>query len=140
MSCSEPFEYRSSWLSIPEPVAIELVHLLFEKIQPWLRLLHRPKFFASYINSSASSFCDPGSLLDHDKLLVYGVLAFVARHSTNAYFVNVPAPERGDRLLKEASTLYVTLQAAEELPNMEHLRGCVLLAVGLAVDGPCHRT
>ncbi|KAF5701107.1 hypothetical protein FMUND_14041 [Fusarium mundagurra] len=140
MSFSEPFEHRSSWLSIPEPVAIELVHLFFEKIQPWLPLLHRPKFFASYISSNASSLCDPCSLVDHDKLLIYGVLALAARHSKSAYFANIPAPERGNGLLKEACTLYGKLQTADELPNIKYLQGCVLLAMGLAVDGPCHRT
>ncbi|KAF9769516.1 hypothetical protein IL306_013064 [Fusarium sp. DS 682] len=118
MSCSEPFEQTLSWLSVPEPVAIELVHLFFEKIQPWLPLLHRPKFFSSYINSSASGFCDAGSLVDHDKLVIHGVLALAARHSTNAYFADVPAPDRGNKLLKEACDLYGKLRAAEELPNI----------------------
>ncbi|KAF4340665.1 hypothetical protein FBEOM_5381 [Fusarium beomiforme] len=140
ISCSEPFDHTSSWLSTPEPVAVELVHLFFEKIQPWLPLLHRPKFFSSYINSSESGFCDPSNLVDHDKLMIHGVLALAARHSINAYFVNIPAPERGNELLKEACALYGKLRAAEELPTIEYLQGCVLLAVNLAVDGPCHRT
>ncbi|KAF4443580.1 hypothetical protein FACUT_1217 [Fusarium acutatum] len=139
MSCSEPFEHTPSWLCIPEPVAIELVHLYFEKIQPWLPLLHKPRFFASYIRSDASSFCDPCSLVDRDKLLIYGMLALAARHSTNAYFANVPAPERGNGLLKEACTLYGKLRETDELPNIKYLQGCVLLANGLVVDGPCHR-
>ncbi|KLP11978.1 uncharacterized protein FFB20_05465 [Fusarium fujikuroi] len=140
MSCSESFDQASNWLSVPESIAIELVHLFFEKIQPWLPLLHRPKFFASYINSSASGFCVASSLGDHDKLIIHGVLALAARHSTNAYFADVPAPDRGNKLLKEACDLYGKLRAADELPNIEYLQGCVLLAVNLAVDGPCHRT
>ncbi|KAF5574291.1 hypothetical protein FPANT_11860 [Fusarium pseudoanthophilum] len=140
MSCSGAFDHTPSWLSIPEPVAIELIHLFFEKIQPWLPLLHKPRFFASYLQSHVSSFCDPCSLVDHDKLLIYGMLALAARHSTNEYFANVPAPERGNGLLKEACTLYGQLREADELPNIKYLQGCVLLANGLALDGPCYRT
>ncbi|KAF5232299.1 hypothetical protein FANTH_13043 [Fusarium anthophilum] len=139
MSCPEPFEHAQSWLCIPEPLAIELVHLFFDKIQPWLPLLHRPRFFATYIHSDASSFCDPCSLDNHDKLLIYGMLALAARHSTNAYFSNIPAPERGNGLLKEACSLYRKSRETEDLPNIKYLQGCVLLTNSLAVDGPCHR-
>ncbi|KAJ4263296.1 hypothetical protein NW762_006114 [Fusarium torreyae] len=87
-----------------------------------------------------SRFHDSNNFSDQDALLIHGMLALAARHSSNACLAEIPAPDRADQFVKEATALYGKLRGAEEPPSIKYLQGCVLLAVNLAAAGPCHRT
>ncbi|KAL6351745.1 hypothetical protein LRP88_14950 [Fusarium phalaenopsidis] len=137
--CSPCSIQEAPWLTVPEHIAIELIYLYFDKIQPWLPLLHRPNFFARYLGSN-SSFLSPATYSDEDALLIYGILALAARHSSNVHFRGIPAPDRGKQFADEATLLYRRLRAAEEPPTLKCLQGCVLLAVYLCTSGPGHST
>ncbi|KAM5358689.1 hypothetical protein ACJZ2D_015080 [Fusarium nematophilum] len=136
--CSQPSVQQTPWLTVPDEIAIELIYLYFDKIQPWLPLIHRPNFVAHYVGNS-STFLNPGGFCDEDMFLIYGILALAARHSLNAYFQAVSAPDRGNQFADKATEFYCKLRAAEEQPSLKCLQGCTLLAAYLYASGPCHR-
>ncbi|KAH7161944.1 fungal-specific transcription factor domain-containing protein [Dactylonectria estremocensis] len=138
-SCPQASDQEADWFTVPEQLAIELIHLYFDKIQPCIPLLHRPNFFARYIGNDRSSLLNPAAFSNQDALLIYGILALAARHSSNERFHGVSAPDRGNQFAKKATELYSRLRATEEHSSLMYLQGCVLLAVYLCASGPCHR-
>lgn len=108
--------------------AIHLVHLFFDKIQPWMPIFHRPRFL---------KFCgqclQPGEedVLQHldveERLLFLGIFAMSARFSNSQLLASKRAPERGDEFAREARRIYDVARDIVE-PTMRYLHGCILLA------------
>ncbi|KAI8712962.1 Fungal-trans domain-containing protein [Fusarium sp. LHS14.1] len=125
------------WLTVPERVLTDLVHLFFDKIQAWLPLLHRPRFFDRYMTNGIFARTRPFS--DTESLLLCGMFALAARHSSNPWFQDIPAPNRGQRFADNANKYYDMPRASEQGPTLEHLQGCILLAFYQYSSGPSHR-
>ncbi|KAF5246210.1 hypothetical protein FANTH_6977 [Fusarium anthophilum] len=124
-----------TWLGIPVPVLTELIHIFFSKTQGWLPLLHRPRFFARFMKNGTF---DDRSHCNTEALLLCGMFALAARHSTNSWFRGIPAPNRGQVFMEKANVYYEKCQSGQA-PSLEHLQGCILLAAYEYACGPSHR-
>ncbi|KAF5622232.1 uncharacterized protein FTJAE_10966 [Fusarium tjaetaba] len=124
-----------TWLGIPVPVLTDLVHIFFSKTQGWLPLLHRPRFFGRFMKNG--SF-DDRNHSNTEALLLCGMFALAARHSTNSWFHGIPAPDRGQAFMEKANTYYEKCQS-DQAPSLEYLQGCILLAAYEYASGPSHR-
>ncbi|KAK2122720.1 fungal-specific transcription factor domain-containing protein [Fusarium oxysporum II5] len=124
-----------TWLGIPVPVLTELVHIFFAKTQGWLPLLHKPRFFARFMKSGV---CDDRNHSNTEALLLCGMFALAARHSSDPWFHGIPAPDRGQAFMEKANAYYEKCQA-DQAPSLEYLQGCVLLAAYEYASGPSHR-
>lgn len=108
-------------------MAMHLIDLFFDKIQPWLPLLHKPSFrsrYADYLQRNESCL----RLLPIDEaLLLYGIFALAARHSPLPEFAAISPVERGDHFYAMARDCY---NQARELSHtsMPYLQGCILLS------------
>ncbi|KAF5683847.1 hypothetical protein FDENT_7026 [Fusarium denticulatum] len=124
-----------TWLGIPVPVLTDLVHIFFSKTQGWLPLLHKPRFFARFMKNGAF---DDRNYSNTEALLLCGMFALAARHSTNSWFHGSPAPDRGQAFMEKANTYYEKCQP-DQTPSLEYLQGCILLAAYEYASGPSHR-
>ncbi|KAI7772456.1 hypothetical protein LZL87_007817 [Fusarium oxysporum] len=124
-----------TWLGIPVTVLTDLVHIFFSKTQGWLPLLHRPRFFARFMKNGV--FGDRNHS-NTETLLLCGMFALAARHSTNSWFHGIPAPDRGQSFMDKANTYYENCQS-DQAPSLEYLQGCILLAAYEYASGPSHR-
>ncbi|KAF4339928.1 hypothetical protein FBEOM_6152 [Fusarium beomiforme] len=104
----------TNWLSLPGDVLTDLVNLFFAKIQGWLPLLHRPRFFRRYMKDGA----------------------FIKRNYsiTEAFLLC----DRG-RLFEEQATTYFEKCQFHQQPSLETLQGCLMLAAYIYASGPSHR-
>ncbi|KAJ6076991.1 hypothetical protein N7499_008972 [Penicillium canescens] len=127
------------WLAVPEKVLTELVHLFFDKIQGWLPLLHRPRFFDHYVKNCVFDKRSAPSFSNTESLLLCGMFALAARHSSNPCFQDIPAPNRGQRFADDASKYYEVARTSEQSPTLGYLQGCILLAFYQYTSGPSHR-
>ncbi|KAH7142817.1 fungal-specific transcription factor domain-containing protein [Dactylonectria estremocensis] len=126
------------WLAVPEQVLTDLVHLFFDKIQAWLPLLHRPRFFDRYMKNGVFDKRSPQSFSDIESLLLCGVLALAARHSLSPWFQDIPASDRGQRFADDANRYYEMARPSDQGPTLEYLQGCILLAFYQYASGPSH--
>lgn len=119
-------------------LAIDLVNVFFDKVQPWLPILHRPRFQARY---------EPKLLVDGDvmkglsmeeSLLFYSIFAMSARFSNHQTFRNVPYNKRGQRFAERARDVYTQARGLKS-PNLTYLQGCILLAFYFYTSGPTHQ-
>jgi hypothetical protein len=124
-----------TWLGIPVPVLTELIHLFFAKTQGWLPLLHRPRFSARFMKNGVF---EERNHSNTEALLLCGMFALAARHSTNSWFHGIPAPDRGQGFMEKANTYYEKCQS-DQAPTLEYLQGCILLAAYEYASGPSHR-
>lgn len=127
------------WLTAPEQVLTELVHLFFDKIQGWLPLLHRPRFLDHYVKNGVFDKRSPPSFSNTESLLLCGMFSLAARHSSNPCFQDIPAPDRGQRFADDANKYYEIARRAEQDPTLGYLQGCILLAFYQYASGPSHR-
>ncbi|EXK76585.1 hypothetical protein FOQG_18674 [Fusarium oxysporum f. sp. raphani 54005] len=129
----------SSWPDIPEQVLTDLVHIFFDKIQAWLPLLHRPRFFDRYMKNGIFDKRNPQSFSETEPPLLCGIFALAARHSSSPWFRGIPAPDRGQSFAEHANRYYEKSSPSDQGPTLEYLQGCILLAVYQYASGPSHR-
>jgi hypothetical protein len=67
------------------------------------------------------------------------MFALAARHSSNPYFQDIPAPDRGQRFADDANKYYEMARTSEQSPTLGYLQGCILLAFYQYTSGPSHR-
>ncbi|KAB8216981.1 fungal-specific transcription factor domain-containing protein [Aspergillus novoparasiticus] len=127
------------WLTVPEQVLTELVYLFFDKIQGWLPLLHRPRFFDCYMKNGLFDKRCPSSFSNAESLLLCGMFALAVRHSLNPYFQECSAQDRGQRFAEDANKYYEMARTAEQGPTLRYLQGCILLTCYQYASGPSHR-
>ncbi|KAJ5567865.1 hypothetical protein N7450_010351 [Penicillium hetheringtonii] len=127
------------WLTVPEQVLTELVYLFFDKIQGWLPLLHRPRFFAYYMKNGLFDKRSPSFFSNAESLLLCGMFALAVRHSLNPYFQEFVAQERGQRFADDANKYYEMARTAEQGPTLVYLQGCILLTCYQYASEPSHR-
>lgn len=124
-----------TWLGIPVPVLTDLVHIFFSKTQGWLPLLHKPRFFARFMKNGVF---DDRKHSNTEALLLCGMFALAARHSSSPWFHSIPAPDRGQAFMEKANAYYEKCQS-DQAPSLEYLQGCILLAAYEYASGPSHR-
>lgn len=125
-------------LITPE-VERELIDIYFTRIQAWLPLLHRPRFYEKYVAGPASQKIDLEALSIEERLVFKCMFALAARHSNSPAFAGVDRLERGSKLADEARILYELARMAVDPPNLIYLQGCILLAFYWYTSGPCAR-
>ncbi|KAJ9611117.1 hypothetical protein H2200_004300 [Cladophialophora chaetospira] len=130
---------KSATTRIPTSYAtsMNLVHLFFEKIQPWMPIFHQStllKFCAQRLHTDEDALQD---LNLQDQLLFLGIFAMSARYSP--LDASISAFERSEQFGIQAKKTYD--QARDEVePNLTFLQGCILLAFyyytsGLSAQG-----
>jgi hypothetical protein len=120
---------------IPLSLARELVDLFFDKIQPWLPLLHKPRFLARFQDKLRGHGNLPGGLDRDEELTLYGMFALSARFSNHPTLGGIPPLERGDRFAQLAANAYGKSRLSPN-PPFVHLQGCILLAFYFYTSGP----
>ncbi|KAH7147328.1 fungal-specific transcription factor domain-containing protein [Fusarium sp. MPI-SDFR-AT-0072] len=125
----------SYWLAAPSEVLTALVNIFFSKIQGWLPLLHRPRFFSAFMKNDVF---DKRSHSNTEALLLCGMFALAARHSKNTWFQGTQAPDRGQAFVEQANTYYEKCQS-DQGPTIDYLQGCILLAAYEYASAPSHR-
>ncbi|KAH8807757.1 fungal-specific transcription factor domain-containing protein [Xylogone sp. PMI_703] len=113
-----------------------LVELYFDKVQPWLPLLHKPSFqnfLAERLDHSSSPL---RNLRDDEMIVMYGLFSLSARFSSSPEFADVDPLERGARFFIKAQHHY---NRARELTdaNMTYLQGCILMSCYMYTSAPC---
>lgn len=135
-STPKPIANAKVSFTIPQAVSTGLIEAFFENIQPWLPMLHRPRFLARYADRSKSCSDDLQDLLVDEALLLYGIFALAARFSSSEFFGDIPPIQRGDRFVEEAKSLYEQTRAIST-PTLTYLQGCILLAFYYYTSEPC---
>jgi hypothetical protein len=122
-------------VQIDKSTAIHLVHLFFEKVQPWLPMLHFPIFMAR----CGQCLCPSGDnalqgLPMHERLLFLGIFAISARFSSLR--PSKAAVERGEEFAVAAKKTYDMARNITK-PSLTYLQGCILLAFYYYTSGLC---
>jgi Fungal specific transcription factor domain/Fungal Zn(2)-Cys(6) binuclear cluster domain len=124
-------------IDLPNEVALELIDIYFDKVQAWLPLLHRPRFYRQFVSSEQTP-TQRASCLE-DRLILQGIFALSARYSTSHFFSTVSPLDRGKKFADEARALYIQKRTDVDPPNLAYLQGCILLAFYYYASGPCPR-
>lgn len=124
---------------ITPEVERELIDIYFDRIQAWLPLLHRPRFFAKYVDRPPGQELNLDALSIEERLIFKCIFALAARHSNSPAFAGVDRLERSDKLADEAKVLYEMARESIDPPNLLYLQGCILLAFYWYTSGPCAR-
>lgn len=135
-SCISPSRSREQ-IDLPTEVALELIDIYFDKVQAWLPLLHRPRFYQQFVSNEQAP-TQRASCLE-DRLLLQGIFALSARYSTSQFFSTVSPLDRGNQFADEASALYIQKRTDVDPPNLAYIQGCILLAFYYYTSGPCPR-
>jgi hypothetical protein len=115
----------------------ELIDIYFCKIQAWLPLLHRPRFYEKYVDRPSDQKLIVDSLSVEERLLFKCIFALAARHSNSSAFAGLDRLERSHQYAEEARVLYEEARTAVDPPNLCYLQGCILLAFYWYASGPC---
>ena len=126
-------------LDIPKDVADNLIHLYFDKVQAWLPMLHRPRFYARYMHGPGGGLATLEGYSLEEVLIFYGIFSLAARYSSSSYFGSAQARNRGAPFAETARELYAKARALLEPSSLPYLQGCILLAFSFYSNGPCPR-
>lgn len=119
---------------------MELLDLFFDRIQPWMPLLHKPSFRQDYARRLQDGGQNCLDRLGKDEaLLLYSIFAISARFSTFPSLKDIPVLHRGDNFGKRALRLCGDHQGIFR-PSITYLQGCTVLAFyfyssGLSTQG-----
>ncbi|ETI25133.1 hypothetical protein G647_04505 [Cladophialophora carrionii CBS 160.54] len=119
-------------------VAIDLLNLFFDKVQPWVPILHRPHFQAKYESQLLVDGDVMQGLPVDESLLFYSMFAMSARFSTHPRFAGVPPNKRGYEFAHRAREFYSQARSLRN-PSLTYLQGCILLANYFYTSGPTHQ-
>lgn len=126
-------------LDLPKDLAEELIRIFFEKIQPWLPLLHRPRFNARYMAAPSNGLSRMDGYSLEDALLLAGMFSLAARFSNHTKLSHLTPSERGANFVSKARYLYDEARLTIEPSTLPYLQGCILLAFYMYTSGPCPR-
>lgn len=123
---------------VSSSLAVDLVNTFFEKVQPWLPLLHRPRFQARYEGKLLVAGDFMKGLSQDECLLFYSMFAMSARFSTHHRFHSTPPEKRGQIFAERAKDVYVQSRSLKT-PSLMYLQGCILLAFYFYTSGPTYQ-
>jgi hypothetical protein len=118
--------YSLNSVPVSYGLAMHLIDLFFEKVQPWLPIIHKPRFLKHCI---ATLQCRSDCLAGVDSpgcQLFLGLFALSARYSSRDRFANLPPSERGREFADQAQQLQKLCEMHE--PSVQTLQGAILLA------------
>ena len=127
-------------LELPLEVADALVHLYFTKVQMWLPLFHKPRFFAKFMTGPGDMLLTTSGYALEDALIFYGMFALAARYASHSYFEMSPPRTRNIPFSKKAQQLYGAARTHIDTFTLSYLQGCVLLAFDGYSAGPNPRS
>jgi hypothetical protein len=120
-------------LEISYSEAMFLIKMFFERIQPWLPILHEPRFRKRYSEQlSQKSNCLDGLAID-EKLLLCCIFTLGANAVPSGSPSTYPIVDR--TLLSQFSRQIYAEARDMETPTLQYLQGCVLLAFALYTSG-----
>lgn len=139
---SQPlYSQQPTLSSVPErlkPISIsianELIHVFFDRIQPFLPLLHKPQFLERCRQDSKGEELHPDDLRPDTALLFYAMFALSARFSTHPAFINIPCLDRGEIYATHARQVYGDSRSNLD-PSLQYSQGCILLAFYFYTSG-----
>ncbi|KAF9890054.1 hypothetical protein FE257_006734 [Aspergillus nanangensis] len=116
-------------LEISAETADHLLELYFEKVQPMLPLLHRPKILAEFLTRNPSDELRHQDLDFESALLLNSMFALSARFSERGQSRSCDPLLRGEQFAKAAQALYDSRQQDPDEPplSMRYLQGFILV-------------
>jgi hypothetical protein len=120
----------SNAASVSFDLAMHLVHLFFDKIQPWLPLLHKPRFLQQCEQELQPGPNALANLEQTDCLVFLSLFSLAARFSDCDCFADQPARLRGDKFREQARAIYSSVRDLQD-PSIQCLQGTILLAFSL---------
>jgi hypothetical protein len=130
------FSHPGALIRVSYTTAMHLVDLFFERIQPWMPLLHMPRFKDFCARRLVQGGDSLQALSTEEKLLFYGVFAMSARFSSLCEFSDVTDSERGNKFAAEAMSMYSVARDLVQ-PSLIFVQGAVLLAFYHYTSGLC---
>ncbi|KAJ9612791.1 hypothetical protein H2204_014896 [Knufia peltigerae] len=128
LSASQPRLYQ---LTVSNALLRELVDVFFSKINAFLPIFHKPRFYQQYFpNEPQHQGLAHRRLPLESALILNGIMSLSARFAQPAEFDGVPPIARGALFAKEAQSIYADAirSQGEEAPTLPFLQGCILLA------------
>ncbi|KAJ5609580.1 hypothetical protein N7528_010147 [Penicillium herquei] len=123
-------------LDIPQELADELIGLFFDKVQPWLPLLHKPRFEARYMNRQSGTLSRLHGYSIDEALIFYGMFALSARFSDHSSISHLDPTKRGAALAVRAREICDKGRLDLEPSSLLYLQGCILLAFYMYASEP----
>lgn len=123
---------------ISSSVADDLINLFFENVQPWLPILHRPRFQARYESLLLSHGDIMKGCSADESLLLYSMFAMSARFSNHPKLASIPPNRRGHDFAEKAREVYGQARSLRT-PTLTYLQGCILLSFYFYTSGPTHQ-
>ncbi|OAL28578.1 hypothetical protein AYO22_02772 [Fonsecaea multimorphosa] len=131
----QPQGNRFLQLGISSELIFELVDLFFLKIQPWLPLLHRPRFQRWLDGIATGDGLSNAMLTPDEEILLFSVMALSARFSPSAFFAGSPPLQRGRQFAEQARLLQRQLDVSDA-NGLPYLQACILLTFYCYCSGP----
>ncbi len=112
------------------------VDLFFERVQKFLPLLHRPKFYLEIFDSKSVAEARYQDLDSETALLLNAMFALSARFSLWEDIWSSGPRERGEQFAKRAKTLQDHISERQEQPTLRVLQGRILTTYYELTLGP----
>jgi hypothetical protein len=133
-ACSTSSKMAEERWVISHDLALHLVEVFFDKVAPWLPLLHQPRFLQHCAHVLTPGRDALANATPEDVFTLLGIFALAARYSTLDYHWAVPLQEREQIYLQEAREVYKK-QGPPQEPSLRYLQGCLILASYLYTSG-----
>lgn len=119
-------------LIVVSAVADELVDLYFEKVQVFLPLFRRPKFYSEIVSQRYHH------LSRTSEFLLFAMFGLSARFSKAAVFSAENPVDRGNRFIERATALWEEMcrYQRESIRTLPCLQGLILLTFNVLQSGP----
>lgn len=114
-------------------LAMDLIDTFFLHIQPWLPLLHKPRFIARCEQELKPGSDSLAGLSLEMALLLTGMFGLAARFSSNPVFQDLEPLERDSQYIVPARSVYSELRNTRT-SSLSYLQGCIVLAFHAYTD------
>ncbi|RDL31816.1 uncharacterized protein BP5553_09218 [Venustampulla echinocandica] len=115
-------------LEVPKAIVDHLIDLYFQRVQVFLPLFHRPRFYKTFVEVHAGQRYT--NLTRESAFLLLSMMALSARYSKSPYFESTHVKDRGTLFARRAQAIYDEAPAFSEFqtPSLKLLQGCILLS------------
>lgn len=106
------------------------IGLFFDKIHPWIPIMHRPSFYDKYMQRCGQHGClvSRQSVSADESIMIYAMFALTARFSKADFFGDTDVVDRGETFAAKAAVIKDPLLRTLEEPSLDFLKGCLLLS------------
>ena len=125
-------------LTVPRELALHLVDTFFEKVAPWLPLLHRPSFVEYCVRNLCPGHDSLANLPTEYVLLLLSMFSLSARYSPLEQCWTGHPRDRGILYAKEARRVYAKGRTLSEV-SLRWLQGSLVLAYHFYSMGMSHQ-